>query len=85
MRRGHSPLRKEFEPSNLRDKLKLTQRECQVLEMVASGMNNREIGSALSITEGTVKVHVHHILAKLSVSSRTGAVREGLKRRLLSI
>jgi DNA-binding NarL/FixJ family response regulator len=52
---------------------------------MASGMNNKEIGSALFITEGTVKVHVHHILTKLSVNSRTGAVSEGLRRRLLSI
>jgi DNA-binding NarL/FixJ family response regulator len=53
--------------------------------MIASGMNNREIGSALSITEGTVKVHVHHILTKLSVNCRTAAVSEGLRRRLLTI
>ena len=66
-------------------KLKLTRRELQVLRLIATDMSNREIASALFITEGTVKIHVHHILSKLGVNSRTGAIAQSLKRRLLRL
>jgi ATP/maltotriose-dependent transcriptional regulator MalT len=51
----------------------LTAREVEVLRLVASGMTNREIASALTISEHTVARHVQNILAKLRVSSRTAA------------
>ena len=68
-----------------RFKVTLTRRELQVLRLMATDMSNREIASALFITEGTVKIHVHHILSKLDVNSRTGAIAEGIKRHLLRI
>ena len=48
----------------------LTRRELEILHMVARGLRNQAIGKRLSIGEGTVKVHVHHIYAKLKVTSR---------------
>ena len=51
----------------------LTGRELEVLALVATGKTNREIAAALVISEHTVARHVQHILAKLSVSSRTAA------------
>lgn len=51
----------------------LTPREISVLELLGEGRGNREIGRSLSITEGTVKGHVHRILAKLGLSNRTEA------------
>jgi DNA-binding CsgD family transcriptional regulator/tetratricopeptide (TPR) repeat protein len=51
----------------------LTQREHDVLRMMASGKSNREIADALFVSLGTVKVHVTHILAKLEVKSRSAA------------
>jgi DNA-binding NarL/FixJ family response regulator len=48
----------------------LTRRELEVVHMVARGLSNQAIGKRLSIGEGTVKVHVHHIYAKLKVPSR---------------
>jgi DNA-binding NarL/FixJ family response regulator len=51
----------------------LTERECEVLLLVARGENNREIGEALYITEGTVKNHVSSILSKLGLRDRTQA------------
>lgn len=51
----------------------LTPREVSVLKLISGGRSNREIGSALDITEGTVKGHVHRILRKLRVSNRTEA------------
>ena len=53
--------------------LGLTQREHDVLRMMASGKSNQEIADALFVSLGTVKVHVTHILAKLGVKSRSAA------------
>lgn len=49
----------------------LSRRERAVADLVADGLRNREIADSLAITEGTVKVHLHRIYEKLSVSSRT--------------
>jgi two-component system nitrate/nitrite response regulator NarL len=59
----------------------LTRREVEVLQMVATGLSNKEIGGHLSITEGTVKNHVHNALEKLQLENRIQAaayvVRQG--------
>jgi len=51
----------------------LTEQEIRILERIASGMSNKLIGKELDIAEGTVKVHVKHILRKLSLRSRVEA------------
>ncbi len=51
----------------------LTERECQVLALVAEGCSNQEIAQRLTIELGTVKNHVHNILRKLNVASREEA------------
>lgn len=51
----------------------LTRRERQILSCVAHGLSNKEIGATLNIAEATVKNHVHHLLEKLHVGSRTEA------------
>lgn len=48
----------------------LTPREIDIVRMVASGLRNKEIGTRLSVSEGTVKVHLHHIYEKLGVDGR---------------
>lgn len=53
--------------------LDLTDRERQVLKMVAGGLSNKMIGNKLGITEGTVKVHVKNLLHKLGLRSRVEA------------
>jgi DNA-binding NarL/FixJ family response regulator len=63
----------------------LSDRERQVLTHLVKGMSNQQISQALSISEGTVKFHVNNILSKLSVSDRTQAVIEALKRGLASL
>ena len=55
------------------DPFGLTERERQVLELVAAGATNREIGEQLHMAEKTASVHVSRILAKLDVRSRTEA------------
>jgi len=60
----------------------LSQRELQILRLVAEGLTNREIGQRLFITEGTAKNHVHNALRKLQLENRSQAaafvIREGL-------
>lgn len=51
----------------------LTRREKQILKMIAEGLSNKMIGRQLEITEATVKVHVKHLLKKLSLRSRVEA------------
>jgi two-component system NarL family response regulator len=63
----------------------LTSRELEVLRLVVAGKINKEIGDDLGVTEGTVKVHVNHILAKLGVSGRTEAVSVALKRGIVRL
>lgn len=63
----------------------LTQRERQVLHLLASGNSNRQIGEALSITEATVKCHVSTILMRLNAVDRTQAVIAALQRGLVHI
>lgn len=63
----------------------LTRRELDVLTMLARGKSNKEIGSALSISETTVKSHMRGIFAKLNVLSRTEAVATASRRGIVEI
>jgi two-component system NarL family response regulator len=63
----------------------LTEREMDVLRLIVNGRSNREIGQVLSITEGTVKVHVNNLLGKLNVSDRTQVVTEAIRRGLVHL
>lgn len=58
---------------------KLTPRECEVLELLARGLSNREIGARLYVSETTAKFHVGNILRKLEVTRRAEAVYEASK------
>jgi DNA-binding NarL/FixJ family response regulator len=64
---------------------KLTQRELDVLKEIAMGKRNKEIGTALSIAEDTVKMHVKSILMKLGVNDRTEAVTIALRRGIIHL
>ncbi|NWG34992.1 MAG: response regulator transcription factor [Chloroflexi bacterium] len=57
----------------------LTERETEVLELLAKGLANKQIAAALGISEHTVKFHVSSLYAKLNVTNRAEAVREGLR------
>src|ERR1700752_388026 len=63
----------------------LTQRELDVLQLVAEGRSNKDIARRLSITEGTAKTHVKAILTKLDAISRTEAVAVAHKRGLIHL
>jgi len=63
----------------------LTAREREVLERLADGLSNREIAVALGISGHTAKFHVASVLAKLGAANRAEAVRQGIRRGLLSV
>jgi two-component system, NarL family, response regulator len=60
----------------------LTPRELDVLQQLAQGKSNQEIAAALTMSEGTVKFHINHVLHKLGAADRTQAVLTALKRGL---
>jgi DNA-binding NarL/FixJ family response regulator len=61
----------------------LTEREAEVLQRVAQGLANKQIAAALTISEHTVKFHVSAIYTKLGATSRTEAVRLGVRKGLI--
>jgi len=61
----------------------LTERELEVLRLVAEGTTNRDIASSLFLSEATVKTHLLHIYAKLGATDRAAAVAVGFQRGLL--
>jgi len=64
---------------------KLTEREMQVLRLVARGMNNRDIAKELYISDNTVKNHVRNILEKLQIHSRMEAVMIAVREKLIEL
>ncbi|WP_240917141.1 response regulator transcription factor [Nocardioides sp. HDW12B] len=64
---------------------RLTERELEVLRLVAQGLNNREIAKQLFISENTVKNHVRNILEKLQLHSRMEAVMYAVREKILDI
>jgi two-component system, NarL family, response regulator YdfI len=63
----------------------LTAREVEILRFLAEGLENKEIASALGISEHTVKFHVASILGKLGVGNRTEAVMSGIRHGIIPI
>lgn len=63
----------------------LTNRELEVLKLLAAGRTNKEIAASLKTTEGTVKSYVIHILDKLEVGDRTEAVTTAIKRGIIHL
>lgn len=83
---------KRYFPHSIADRLAermmrtdLTSRESEVLQMLARGLTNKEIGSALDISGNTVRNHVNSIIEKLEVSDRTEAVAVAIQRGLIEL
>jgi DNA-binding CsgD family transcriptional regulator len=66
-----------------REDLGITQREFEILELIAQGMSNREIAEKLYVSENTVKTHSSRVLGKLGAKRRTQAVQFGKELGLL--
>ena len=76
-RRGSSSDESMVEP--------LTAREMEVIQLMASGLANKQIALSLGISEHTVKFHLSSLYAKLGISSRTEAVKRGIELGLISL
>jgi DNA-binding NarL/FixJ family response regulator len=63
----------------------LTPREVEVLQLLASGLANKELGARLDISEHTVKDHLKSIFGKLQVADRTGAVTVAIQRGIIQV
>jgi len=63
----------------------LSHREMEILTLIARGKSNREIGAALAISEGTVRVHTSNLLSKLHCSGRAQAVSEAMRRGIIAV
>jgi len=63
----------------------LSDREIEILQLVAQGVNNKEISRELLVSESTVKAHMLHIFAKLGVGDRTAAVTTALRRGIIRL
>ena len=63
----------------------LSSREVEVLRLIGRGLTNKEIGQQLNVVEGTVKVHITSILAKLEVNDRTQALLSAVKRGIIQL
>jgi DNA-binding NarL/FixJ family response regulator len=63
----------------------LSPRELEVIKLMIQGKRNREIALHLAITEGTVKIHVSNVLAKLGATDRTEAVTQALQRGIVAL
>jgi DNA-binding NarL/FixJ family response regulator len=65
------------------EEIVLSDREVEVLKLVAAGRSNREIAGELSVSENTVKFHLRNILQRLGVSNRTEAVMVALQKHII--
>jgi DNA-binding NarL/FixJ family response regulator len=72
-------------PENSQEITTLTERENQVLQLLARGLPNKQIAVQLGISEHTVKFHVSSIYAKLQATNRTEAVRSGILHGMISL
>jgi DNA-binding NarL/FixJ family response regulator len=63
----------------------LTAREIEILQEVAEGNRNRDIAEKLFISEGTVKVHIQHIMEKLGANDRTQAITIAVRRGIIHL
>jgi DNA-binding NarL/FixJ family response regulator len=63
----------------------LTAREIEILQLVAEGNRNRDVADRLFISEGTVKVHMQHIMDKLGASDRTQAITIAVRRGIIHL
>ena len=75
----------EGDPISTRQENGLTERELEIVRLVASGYKNKEVGATLAISERTVKTHLAHLFEKLGATSRTEAVRVATRRGLVRL
>jgi two-component system NarL family response regulator len=72
-------------PADREPRPALTSREVGVLQLVAKGLSNKEIGAALFVSEDTIKTHLKHVFTKLEVGDRTEAALLAIQRGIICL
>lgn len=67
------------------EKLGISKREYEVLELISKGLSNKEIADTLFVSESTIKTHVSNLLVKLDAKRRTQAIQKAKKLQIISI
>ena len=83
-----APARVESVPRGIREEAParpLTEREVEILRLIAKGLSNREAAGVLGVSRATVRTHLEHIYEKLEVTNRVEAVTEGLRIGLIDV
>jgi DNA-binding NarL/FixJ family response regulator len=83
--RLHLPPRIASRLTERMERSDLTEREIEILELMAKGLTNKEIGQVLSISDKTARNHVNNLMAKLEVSDRTEAVAVAIRQGVIQI
>ena len=63
----------------------LSDREREILQLIAKGVSNSEAAQLLSLSKATIRTHLEHIYRKLEVTNRVEAVTEGIRKGLISV
>ena len=63
----------------------LSERETEILQLIAKGISNNEAASMLGLSKATIRTHLEHIYAKLEVTNRVEAVTEGIRKGLIDV
>ncbi len=63
----------------------LTQREVEILQIIAKGLSNSEAAKVLNVSRATIRTHLEHIYEKLSVTNRVEAITEGIRKGLIDV
>jgi DNA-binding NarL/FixJ family response regulator len=84
---GFEPFRAPLPPGNREEPATrpLTEREIEILRLIAKGLSNNEAARVLTLSKATVRTHLEHIYEKLEVTNRVEAVTEGLRKGLIEM
>jgi DNA-binding NarL/FixJ family response regulator len=84
---GLEPFRPRLPPGNREEPATrpLTEREIEILRLIAKGLSNNEAARVLTLSKATVRTHLEHIYEKLEVTNRVEAVTEGLRKGLIEM
>ena len=81
---GSAPMRGTAEPDEP-PTTPLSERETEILQLIAKGISNNEAASMLGLSKATIRTHLEHIYAKLEVTNRVEAVTEGIRKGLIDV
>lgn len=82
---GKGVEQKDAQPEQSTAATNLTERELEILQLIAKGLSNQEAAKVLGLSKATIRTHLEHIYEKLDVSNRVEAVTEGIREGIITI